>query len=51
MTLMACPDAQDVMEQEQQFFSALQSVHLFELSESQLSLKTIDGTELIFSGQ
>lgn len=49
MTLMACPDAQIVMDQEQRFFEALQDVQGYKLTDSQLALVRSNGTELVFS--
>ena len=51
MTLMACPDAQGVMEQERKFFTALQDADRFEISDPHLSLVTTQGKELVFTRQ
>jgi heat shock protein HslJ len=51
MTLMACPDAQGLMDLEQQYFSALQQAETYELSGDRLSIHMQDGSELVFTRQ
>jgi heat shock protein HslJ len=49
MTLMACPEPEGVMDQEQSYVRALQQVDRFEFSEGRLILKTKSETDLTFT--
>jgi heat shock protein HslJ len=49
MTLMACPDADGVMNLEQNYFNAIQMAESFESNGNRLSIHLVDGRRLDFT--